>query len=1114
MCQSYINKTNRNINILNIDECIYILYFKYKNDILISKMLSDLEYIIFEFNTNDIITQFMINQYKNTLNMFYKMKNIKYFYDDYIILYTYLSFYTNTINKMKDGSKNILKNKTFEIPETINNVYINRYINVNIENIVLETIRQNFSKTIDVQNIILLLRNDEEFKTNIKNYINNIILDDNNFISRLISKLPIDDLIKNNDNIKRLINESILNANVFKNKVDEDKLIERILSNPSIINKFKNIINESIILDDIINKIVKSPDIINLLNSQDKNIINIDDLIDKLNTTDKFKNMIKNIINNDLLSGKDISKLVDLFKNADEKFNNFQILEDTFNSKISEVNQIYINTRDIMQKMISNFEDVLEKLVVPINDKSKEINKKIEIVGDEIETANKKLINYVETIDKNFDIVISKEKQFEELIKNISKETEEFKNNIKENITQLINNMSQENILKALDIQDIELTDNVKTYINSLLPSLIIDYFDGEYLNSDKFNVIVNKNVSDIITPEYINNIIKSHIPKEHDIIKNVEKKFNELYNSKFNDLREYIDEINIDTKKNNTNIIDITKDITQLKNETKNELISINDFSDEKAKIDKILKYLNIKPENLESNQSNIDELIKYYTTGASVKIKEIILNILNKILSDSNINIDKLSDIDNIDDKIIKTVNLLKTYQLNELKSVLSNFSDTLYNDLNSKIEDIKIKIEPLITTENNIAGIYNELSDLSDKYNVIFNKIDNIKFIEIKNEIEYILNYVSTNVTKVIETIKHNLMDLNNIVYNQQNQGNIVKYIIETENTLKGYAETLNKVIYVINSLNDTPTIDVIKIPPTNNTNIKKYNNNINNLLEYNKSYKASPAIAGNNQLYENPLLNNIYTKFYTKYVGNKNLNIYNLNDSYKTILNMYDNDIGLINKVMKDLQTYKVYNMSYYIIIKKYIKILNEDKNNFLLNLYKRYIKYGYLILKFRIVYNTENIDKNIILFFLNKIIINAIKRDILYEYIKLNYTLTHIDTKSNLIDLSQKIILNYAYMSYLKNINNENIEIYNLFHDNFNNKHINIELLFYTNYLELSSNDKIYFNYLLNIENLFFEKYMKYIVCKDINIKNYMNFLLFKHIIINNNIKLYLYPINE
>ncbi|CCU56391.1 unknown similar to AMEV156 [Mythimna separata entomopoxvirus 'L'] len=1227
MVHTYINRVNKTINVLNIDECINALYIKYTNDILITRILSDIEYIIFEFTTNDFVSEDMIKSYKRIINTFIQTKNIKYFHDDYIILYMYISFYSKIIYNFKPNDKNILKNKTFEIPENINNVYINKYINLNIENILLETIRKNYNNNIDTQTIINLLRTDVEFNNSIRNYINYIInntnninidknlLNDSNFISNIISKIKINDIIseniKNNDNFKSTVNayisknisdsinsrefeininnilEQLSNRNFnidkiisndyfknnlnnyIKNNLSDESVLNLIANNGIFIDKIQNYISDSIQINTIIQKIVNDAEFINIIkqysNVDINNIIdnilnnerfkssinvndsiNIDDLINKLDIENTFKDKIKTIINEELLRNNNINIIIDKLSNSKEFVDIFRkkildgidiidIINDITN--ISEQVDNIKSENIAINKRINEY-NILENISKENTIKISELDTKIDSISKYTESSisnledlmkiydndknimNSKTEDYDKFIDKSFDRVKDNENSFKNFVTITKESIESYLDSFKENIQKLINSINLENINDFLQITEIDLSDDVRSYINRILPPIIIDFINNNYLNSDRFKKIINDSIIENIEPDFIYNMIESKLPNENDIIRNVENNLKEIYDTKIIELSEIMSKMQLDINKNKNKISQISKDIYNMKRDSIHLNISTEDFNDEKEKVSRILKFLEIDSIR-DYSTTNISELIKYHISLNIDKksIKQVILELLLTILNENNIDHTELTIMDDIDEKIIKCVNLLNNTQLEKFNEILSNTEIKINDDFNKKIEDINRKLIPILDNENsNIAGIYNDLNNLSNKYTEIKDKINNINYEDIKEKIESILLFMNSDINNVINVIKHNLIDLNNFMYNQYNQGNIPKYIIETENKLRGYAETLNKIIYVINTLENTPKIDTLIVPKQIIPSNKNNKNDVLNLVKYNNKYDLKSeykvAEAGINNYLNDPILYNIYLRFYNKYIvhahiNKKDINIYNLNSAYVKILSEYDNNSNYINDIIKDIYNYNVNNMEYYIYIKKYINILKNKNSNFLFSLLNRYIKYENLILKFRILLSNNNINNDVILYFINKIIITVIKFNVIYEYIKTNYNLQNVDNKCELLSLSQNIILDYIctkfFYYYYKNIMIDKPSIIYLYSDKPNNNFIDIDKLYLIDYLSLSELDKQYYKYLIKLKINIFEKYIENINYGT-NIKEYINFIINKHIIINNNIK--------
>jgi hypothetical protein len=838
----------------------------------------------------------------------------------------------------------------------------------------------------------------------------------------------------------------------------------------------------------------------------------------------------------------------DLFYSPDIKY---ELSTDKICTKYKNLDNVM---DDIEREVDYGKNNILEKYAYLdniIEDIEKEVIHKKNIAVEKIEKMDTEIMNNIYTLDEKLAIY---EKQLEDkdmlnvvLQKNIEKfllenyfNSEEFKEGI-ENLFKtsefknLIINIIRENINTELSASNI--ISDIKKSID-INEQNIIAFNDRLDTQVHKCNNI-KENMNNIITDVNINkqNINETNDRLTNNFIKvhNVHEELTKIKNTLSNNI-DKIEKLDYEISK-----------ILSNENFAGNEIYTMQKIlSDEKLKTNTIMHFLNIDTDTLKGEYNNLNDIYLMIMKDNKKLLDDnnesildeynMLKNVLPDIIMDNlNKKLDEIIDIiileNNIDKNSVNNssvisrlntlINKIRDNDMDKIREEMQKFqSYTVSNikDIRDDIIDLVYNLDTL-TNENNdyvykdeLNNILTQIKDINNKYDNILLKLENndIDDNHIKTRIDFISNYINNDIKTILFVMKSNLMNINSFLYNQFSRGNIPNYIRESENKLRGYAEMLNKVIYIINSMENTPKLDIINIPPTSDissTNI--INQDLNKIQNYNKEYSAVAGINCNMNTDYNYILKEIYNKFVNKYyIYNKsNLSravVDKLNTIYIDVINKYSCDTLYINKLIYELFDNNIsYNVHFNILIKKYINIINHNKNNFILNLLKRYNKKCILIYSFKkIVKHYKN--SNIIEKFIKKLIINFIKYEIIYQYIVNNFdNIPELSNKNDFIVLGIYIIKDFIYTLYFKKIKSTDDTIYALSDIKPKNDIFNLDHIYSIDYLAINKIYKKYFIYALNFKRILFILYSYYIVYdRKENVILMINYLIKRHININ------------
>ena len=748
-------------------------------------------------------------------------------------------------------------------------------------------------------NDFILIKKD----TACKEYINNIFGTIDIFLSSSMITQNIDyDILKMNyKECTELIDKAtniqyIYNLyNLFKNVLNKYKDFNKITTSKK--NVYKELVN-------------------NFSNKYDNNYIK--ECKSKLDILNKNKINLINILNS-------LSVSID----KEIIFINYDIL-------IEKLGKININTIEEYNLLLDEFNE-LKYFFKNNNIDDDEINNNYEIYDSNIHINNDNII------EKPCDLLI---------LENEKKELENYNdfinlypdNNIKELDNILINNKS---IYSKLELELNNINNIKPNYIEKPL------YNYNEII--DKINYIFNNNINDFIKFYNKNpklnlnnnidifdnityNIIKNNIKKEKILlnrISNNEKKLIDIDNNIKNYMLELNKfdciikpDINIKFKNSKTVLKNIEKfkniDDLITYNNTNNELINnynikINEITDIENKISILNNELLLLNNNDEYKYD--PNCIYCCNRPWVIKIKELNLNILKLKNNIDLINIDIKNNFKNIN-------NIIKEYDNNNIiinKYNLYNkwYNYYLYIEIKSKLEiniksydNIKIFLENdkkeldklkyifdnFLNLSYNLYNIYNDFNnyfkyiDWLDKYNLINNKINNIKN-EIDNLNKHI--YYFNNIKPRIDNYNNLNSKYLNWKKNNYNKKiyNSYKYI-KLKKNIEKYKLYLN---YIDNKNKQSEMLKKIKI----NENINLIDNDINNI---------------------NLIINEYNT---TNTINNDNLDAFN---KLITIENNINNVINIINIIIDKFKDYRKWLYNNYIL-----KNIIYNTNNFIKSL---------------------------------------------------------------------------------------------------------------------------------------------------------------------------------
>ena len=766
----------------------------------------------------------------------------------------------------------------------------------------------------------------------------------------------------------------------------------------------RKIIEEKIKLQDEFNKIKnETRDTINYLkeNINELKNKNIDEQNKNKDIENKYKKEIDNLklkIKNELENNTQM----DLIKKLEFKIKDYeQIIDNMKNDQKYLKNEI--NNKEFQ---INKLKKEKEVLLAKINAKEKRLNINIK--------NKKKLFNKVVNVLKNTSIVALPNK--ENNINNII--------NVMDNIDKIDNKVDkiEEQRNKQIDKIKEKKQEKIeyKNRINELIKESDLSETDQTYLipNEDQEN------------KEYLDDYQYLQKMQEEDEEKYDKEEINNLqneilnYNTEINKINEKIKNENDNNKKimyiNNLNNLELEKENLEINlNLILDRYIENIDDKKELQNIDNEINNYNKKIKNEEQNIKKYkSEIIKLKIINKKEQINQIKLIIQNSLntIYDLKKNIFELrNQYNNIIDKNIK----------NNLNIVDKNI-DNITNKLNKNTEDktlIKLYNNLLIKDEleNEINLNENEISTINDllkepKSEIIINENDLSNINNLLNEPFYKIDEKRKRFRKKIKFIKHNEQ-------NENQRIDIKTKIIELIQQYKNYAgdSTFKKIINILsNDLTNSILNNEIKfkkdITEINN-NIKyskEINNDINNIQKEKTNIKNTLNDVNNflNNLKENEKNIIIQTKIISQLESKKNNDeIININKEKE--INLYNDLITNINNINNNINNIK----------KKEIENKNIENNK--LSIVKNIFDKNFQII------NEINNDNNIPINQKN-IIIDNLKLDLNRKIPNLykdanenNYTKEEIDIY--LEDYKNKIISNNPNKyELIKQYNNDDI----------------------------------------------------------------------------------------
>ncbi len=793
--KSELNKTNSNLENINNN----INKNSKNNEVLIKKLIKDIENIIKSENSKEQKIKDIINKLSNIDDNLKQVNNIDKTLSnqssklDNVLSYT--EELINNINNFNKSNKNGLEQITDNTQET----------NIEIEN--LQLIIGQLYKLMSNDNkefkdkVNTLIKNENELKENINDKLSKIDLDVNNNSDDL--NISLKDL---NSSFKSSIQE--LNNNIQTN-------VKNIISEMSKNNILKLLNENNIKLLDSVDKIKNEP-IESNIKFDSSNIVNE---IDVLN--DKLQNEISN---NMEMSSELINKMTS---------NLISKIDNETQSTISDITQQFQSTNMLNQnKILNELEESKKQKDLKLN-----INFDSNLLKDNINDLFEEIKSKL-NIDLNID---------------------DFLNNFKRDMSDTINNINQS--FQNLDIDNlpndnklIDKIDNVfSEYSNGFKTDTLINKLDflGKQIESNRemnipentikdfFNSI--KNDFDNLNKELVQNINNETI----DQISKLEiKNDTPNYMDKFNDLKNTINNISTEVnllpnysndleqikngieKINKLNVNNTNTDYTNILNNIKNELDTINlpeidipNYLNELETISNKLNQLNVNGNNinyLDSLNSIKNELNKIeipqdnQQNNILIDIKDRIDNIIipeNKDYSNElkqiKTDIEKLNSLPNIDFPEIDIPNY--SNELENINNKLNqlNVRDNNINYLDS-LDSIKNELNKIeIPQDNQQNNILIDIKDIIDNIRIPENKDYSNELMKINksiNELKDSLNinlklHVPKNQFK-IPNLKQNIN--NNVITKEPEEDNI-----QTENLLNNISYPIQEQLKNINS-----------------------------------------------------------------------------------------------------------------------------------------------------------------------------------------------------------------------------------------------------------------------------------------------------------------------
>jgi hypothetical protein len=804
----------------------------------------------------------------------------------------------------------------------------------------------NLSKFISIKDNIHSIYNDENFKTNYGDEIENMnflitnitdILENDIFIKLPIINLYLDRINKNIDDININISEKDkipitfigykINLVKFNNFLiylisilDKNDSISEIISILNEIIGEKNTINPTII-DSFTNKLIEKGDL-NLTEiddilkkyktSIDHDNTNITDFYSKLNNTLIISNdkINKNIdyISTELNTNNIDNSNIELIKKINEtRINKLQIIDESLNNfpkYTDSLSSNYDNTN------ITDFYSKLNNTLIISNDK---INNNIDYISTELKKNNIDNSN-IELIKKINETRINKLQIIDESLNNFPKYTDSLSSNydilIKQ--IQIDINKSLLNFHQKLEVINLHLKEKTEKNFDLLIKSINDNSDNGFQKVNDSFDNF-NKNI----------NLISE--PTNKNIFINFIEYIKQSAVNSFISINSKLDSLEISSKKS---LESNSKDeYTQFY--TKLNKLNQDNISKNFEGINKLIDDFNLSNDNYKQNNNilytyinNFNKSIKGNVNNGSINNKS-----LDKIISDLQTDLDNHStDISNIN--LGNMVSLLNDLKNNNLILVNKNITEYI-NIIENMIEN---------NLKNNNSGILNSFVEKNGKIINIKNEIFEKKIDSIDQKY---LDHLDKN-TKLYDNL---VFKLSKILNNKKSGGTIYEAIdapiIEKTPDLEIHTQLAGKDI-----------IDYFDTSKIHNKEHKQLFNLFNSIISI-EYYKLENIIININKI------NNIlveYEKTVKEYsVDNNNTEqltkITEIKNKIKILLGKYTDKKKKIDDFKESLST-ELDNIKK---SKKYIKYEVEQKLNLenimprqiviiLIRLYKPYNKF--------------------------------------------------------------------------------------------------------------------------------------------------------------------------
>lgn len=745
---NYTDFNKKEVNVINIDECLFVLYLKYRNDIIISECVKKIKKALFPFKYNDIVNFKMLKNFNDAMSFFSKTHVLEYFNYDYEILLNYLNPYNTIISEFEDGSKNILKNKTFE------SLY--KIFDINVSQISYTNNETNVYTKRKIDDLIKLI------KDNILEEINKLEAEIK-LINNNVNAITTHDLEKKIANLTKLYNNMYdyleLTRNLDKDYKEEydqkikdvtdrykkfqeyitDREAEIYLTNSSLIHdidKFKKQLEtKETNLNEEFNSFKGNMVIM------EKDLIGDDDRIKK-KISDKIKE-IQDITVSDLANNIDLNKIVvspqfkeylktiiptqisNFFKNLynDEEFKRIVIdgiesfinsnnFEGILNPIINKTIQKELKNNEMLNNILSNIDENKNNIgenLSKINTNNETINNKFKEFKDDYDISkvniqkNSSDIKELNSLIQEYENSAYQKNKIDKIINFLNLDPNTLNNNLFSDVKDLYDKIMENTKIITSDIKDIK--DKYDIFEKSL-PSNILKTIKNMF--DTTLNEIIIKKGIEIDIDTLKDKPIKEKIELLIDIMSKINK----------NDIKKLNESLNVEKGETLASIQAIKEEIEQLRN-TKDQNIweKLSKLQDDiEEDIPEKFKRIDTKLSELRDQYIKLEQNIKENLNPDDFKkIKDDtdLLNFkVNKMLPEIKENLVALNSFiyrqfseGNIPNYIKETANTLKGYgeSIAQISYAMKLISRMLEDDT---IPEIKIPIynESPISYSNN--------------------------------------------------------------------------------------------------------------------------------------------------------------------------------------------------------------------------------------------------------------------------------------------------------------------------------------------------------------------------------------------------------------------------